>query len=93
VSFWIDDLPAMLLDFGVPVVRPNRASFTAIFDRQYAGVGDIPVESYSPALTCITSDVAEVARGEVLTVEGADFTVRSIQPDGAGVSVLILEAA
>ena len=94
MSFWIDDVPAMLLDFGVPVTLPNRATFTAIFDRQYAGVGETaPVESYGPALTCLSMDVADLSHGDALSVEGSDFTVRSKQPDGAGVTVLILEAA
>jgi hypothetical protein len=83
----------MLIDFGVPVTRPNRATFKAIFDRQYAGVGEIPVESYSPALTCISTDVAEIGHGDELSVENTDYTVRSVQPDGVGVTVLILEVA
>lgn len=93
MSFWIDDLPAMMADFGVDVRLSNRGTFTAIFERQYAGIGDVAVESTSPALTCRTSDVESLSRGDTVTVEGSEFTIRSIQPDGMGVTILILEAA
>ena len=94
MSFWTDDLPPMLADFGTTVTRANRSSFTALFDRQFQLVGDpAGVESFAPALTCLATDVATAAHGDVLTVDGDDYTVRSIQPDGTGVTVLILEAA
>ena len=84
----------MLIDFGVEVTRPNKGAFTAIFDRQYAGVGEgAAVESYSPALTCRSVDAETLAHGDELTVDGDDFVVRSLQPDGTGVTVVILEAA
>lgn len=93
MSFWTDDIAGLLADFGVPVTQASRIIGSGLFDRAYAGVGDIPVESYSPAVTCRSADVAELEHGDSVTVDGSDYTIRSIQPDGTGITVLILEAA
>jgi hypothetical protein len=82
-----------MADFGITVTRPNRSTFTAIFDNEYVAVGDVPVESAAPSLTCRSTDVATVAAGDELAIDGTDYVVRSIQPDGAGITVLRLERA
>ena len=56
----------------------------------YVGVGEIPVDSTGPALTCATVDAP--AAGATLTIEGSQYAVRSIQPDGTGITLLRLEA-
>lgn len=67
--------------------RPVRA----IFDAAYADV--LGVAGSAPVLTCASADVASVARGAAVRVRGAAFTVANIQPDGTGVTVLVLTSA
>lgn len=94
MAFWLNDISALLADFGVTATLADGRRITGIFDADYVGVGDIPVESSGPAFTLASADVTgnEIAIGSALTIEGDDYTVRSVQPDGTGVTVLRLEA-
>jgi hypothetical protein len=78
---------------GVAVVSP-RGQFKGILDRPYQPVGDIPVESFDVMLTARTSDVTRlgVDHGVALTIGDEVFIVRSVRPDGLGMSELGLEA-
>jgi hypothetical protein len=92
LSFWTDDLPVMFQDFGTTVTTSSSAKFTAIFDAEYVGVGELAeVESSGPVLTCQSTDVADLGHGETLTVDGVGYVIRAIQPDGTGVTLLRLE--
>jgi hypothetical protein len=85
------DLGAMLAGpFGELVTIASRP-VRAIFDAAYADA--LGVAGSAPVLTCASADVATVARGAPVRVRGAAFTVANIQPDGTGVTVLILERA
>ncbi len=93
MSFWLDDLAVLFRDFGT-TVQAGAGTFSAIYDAEFVGVGaESPVESIGPALTCRSSDVAALAHGATLTVGGASFVVRGIEPDGTGITVLRLERA
>lgn len=91
MTFWLDDLATMLRDFGTSVTLPSAAVITGIFDADYVAVGDMAVESSGPALTCRSADVSGLSLGQSVTISAQAYTVRSIQPDGTGVTVLRLE--
>lgn len=93
MSFWTDDLPMMFADFGQTVTLRNGGKFTALYEAPFLGVGDVPVESQGPSLTCQATDVADLAHGDSLTIGGQGYVVRGIEPDGVGVTVLRLERA
>lgn len=44
-----------------------------------------------PVLTVKSSDVASTARGTAVVVNGTNYTVAKIEPDGTGFSRVILE--
>lgn len=70
---------------GVPV--------SGIFDNAYAlsNVGVVGMESAGPAFTMATASVPAAVRGKVLVVDGLSYSVQGHEPDGTGVSVLLLE--
>lgn len=72
------------------VVTIAGASKRAIFDNAYARVGGI-VSASDPALWVQSADVSTVARGAAVVVRGVAYTVRDIEADGTGVTVLQLE--
>ena len=88
------DALSLLMGFpevgSVSVSCPGGA-FGAILDRQYIALDD--VETSAPALTARSSDVKRlgITLGALLTVEAEQYIVRSIQPDGYGMTVLRLE--
>lgn len=85
----IDDLPGMLDALGEPVVVDGK-TIMGIYDHQFVEtqqiVGDRPV------VICLTSDVSNVLSGAQVTADETDYTVAVPQPDGSGLTTLILEA-
>lgn len=89
------DRLALIEGLGGVLVQTSSGEFQAVFDRQYLGdnVGEVDIESRTPALTCRTSDIDRVGlrKGQLVTVPEGDFKMRRHEPDGTGMSVVILE--
>lgn len=87
-----------LKDAGAEQFETGHASpLWAIFGYGYASasLGDIEVESREPVLeACRDVDIAEhgLQKGDTITrvQDGAQYRVRRIEPDGAGMSVVRL---
>ena len=75
--------------FGV-VASTDRGELLGIFDRDYAAADDVEVRV--PMLECRTSDVArlKVAKGTPVMIDGSAFTVRRAEPEGTGMTKLVL---
>lgn len=63
-----------------------------IFDRQSSDMtlAGISVESATPQATCQDIDVSDVTHACTLTIGGEDWHIIDIQPDGTGITILIL---
>lgn len=48
------------------------------------------VETTAPMVECLDTDVAGVAHGDAMTVNGVTYRIIGIQPTGSGVTKLIL---
>lgn len=86
--FDTDDFAVALTLDGVPLVE-------AIFDNAYAlgGVGPIGAATTAPAITLPTANVPADPVGKAVVHSGDTYTVIAHEPDGTGVSVLLLERA
>lgn len=84
------DRLAILQAFGIPVTA-ERGTLLGIFDAQYVDAAGI--DQAAPMLEVRSSDVAalQLRKGSTLTVEAAAYRVRRIEPDGTGMTRLILE--
>lgn len=71
------------------------AAASVIFDEAYAmaAAGSLGLASTSPAITIFTSDLPASPEGTPVVVRGVSYTVAEHRPDGAGLSVLLLEKA
>jgi len=91
-----EDLTAFLStsEFAVDVVI-GATTYQGILDKDFIAVtaGEASVESVGPAVHMRDVDVSGVAHGTSITVGGTAYTVRGIEPDGTGMTTLILEAA
>ena len=76
-----DDFATTATIAGSPVL--------GIFDDEYGEVLDI--EGTVPVFLCRTSDVAAVAHGTTVTINAVAYTARGKQPDGTGMTLVILE--
>jgi hypothetical protein len=71
----------------------GSGDFPVIFDR--AHIEAQGVSASAPVVTALDSDITAqgvVSNVSQLAVRGHTYTVRDIQPDGTGMSLLILEA-
>jgi hypothetical protein len=79
---------------GGQIVRADSGTMCAVFDNAYSGVslGDLDVEDTGPRLTCRSSDVARLSlrKDSLITVGEKDWRVARPEPDGTGMTILIL---
>lgn len=85
-------------DFGVAATYTpsggSPATINGIFDNEFFEVeagGEIAVAMEQPRFTCRTSDVSTAAEGDSISINSIAYTVRVVQSDGTGVTVLVLE--
>jgi hypothetical protein len=81
-------------DFAVAATL-NGATVKAIFDNNYelGSVGPFGMSGTQPTLTLSTADVPTDPIGKSAVVNGKTYTIAVHQPDGTGVSQLLLEVA
>jgi len=74
-------------------VRHAGGEFWAILDNGYIGVSvsDLEVEERGPRLTCRTSDVIALRKDAALEVGSETYRLLRAEPDGTGMTVLILK--
>lgn len=89
---------AMISDFGQSATyTPSGGPSTEInvlFDHEYLGVdatGGVVVESVHPTVLALTSDVPNAAHGESVVIGPEVYYIVGVQPDGQGMTQLILE--
>ncbi len=80
---------SLLAEFkiGGQVVRVRGYFEDAFFD---SSVGQVVLNSRQPRFMCKESDVAKVQRDMKVTVKGVQYAVLEVQPDGTGVSTVLL---
>ena len=81
-------------EYGVAATYSGSTVY-GIFDNDYFdGIADagVPVESAQPRFLCRTADVSSVAHDETILISGVTYTIVGIEPDGTGMTNLILEA-
>jgi len=84
------DRANLLADWGVTATK-GADTFTVIFDNEFVEIADIA--GTHPMALARSSDVTaySVAVGDTLVVSGTSYIVRIVQPDGTGMTLLVLE--
>ena len=67
----------------------DSATVAGIFDNQFVEVNGI--EGVRPVFTCSESEVSSIAHGDAVTLKATSYKVAGIQPDGTGLTSLVLE--
>ena len=85
-------------DFGVAATYTPSGSASStvngIFDNDFIEVdagGGVGVALQQPRFHCRTADVSSASEGDALVVSGVNYTIRIVQDDGTGMTMLILE--
>lgn len=63
-----------------------------IFDSDYANpvAGELNLDSSNYTLTCITSEISSIKKGDFVEVDDISYEIVHIQPDGTGMTTLVL---
>jgi len=77
-----------------PAAGGAASSISILFDNGYEDYefGTVEHSGRAPAAMVQSSEVAGLVVGDTLTIEGVDYRVRTIEPDGQGVTRLVLHA-
>ena len=87
----VEHMAGFFADFAIAATLPSSAVVRGIFEN---GVADrLGMLTNDPGFTAMSSDLAGLAAGNVIGINGTGYTVRSIEPDGTGITRLVLEAA
>lgn len=87
---FVEDRAPFFADFGIDATV-GGASVRGIFDNAF--LAQLNIVGTDPLLLCRTSDVTSATRGTAVTVPAGSFKVIRKEPDGTGMTRLILEAA
>ena len=91
---FVEDFSAFLTDFGVSCTVAGQA-VQAIFDNGFA-LGDVGMAGMAgtqPVLTVPTASVPASPVGSAAVVNATNYEVAAHEPDGTGMSRLLLERA
>lgn len=84
------DRLAMIKSLGGQLARPKDGQpFWGLFDREFLLTG--AVETRVTALNARSCDVASLDKEAPLEVDGEDFKIKRLEPDGTGMTLLILK--
>lgn len=91
---FVENFSAFLTDFGVNATVAGQA-VRGIFDNGFAlgSVGVTGIAGAQPALTLPSSVLGGEPVGQAVTINAVAYTVAAHEPDGTGMSRLLLERA
>jgi len=73
------------------ITLPDATVIRGVFAREYIETGSF--EGYAPIATIKDTDYPDVAHDDVLVIKGKNYLVTGIQPDGAGITNIVLHEA
>jgi hypothetical protein len=90
---FVEPIAAYFMTDGFAVTATLAGvTVTGIFDAQYyEPLGE--VQGRQPMFMLPTASASSAAHGQSLVIGATTYTVRGVEPDGTGVTVLILEEA
>ncbi|MBU1864257.1 MAG: hypothetical protein KKH94_11380 [Candidatus Omnitrophica bacterium] len=79
-------------EFAVEVTLTGGAKIKGIFDDEFRALNiqDGQIASSGPQVICKSADVATVGLNAVITINAVEYKVKERQPDGTGLTTLIL---
>ena len=71
----------------------TSSTIQVILNNEYFAIAgeSVDVDGTQPVVTCRSSDVSGIDTDDTLTIDSVAYNIVNIQPDGTGVTVLILQ--
>jgi hypothetical protein len=80
-----------LASIGNATLDWSGADISGVFDATYRDTAGMA--NSAPQFRCLTTAHAGMTVGAAATINGTAYTVQAIEPDGAGMSTLVLRKA
>jgi hypothetical protein len=77
------------LEHAVDALWKGTTTVQVIFDNAYAETYN--TNGTTPIVHVATNSMPSVARGEAMVINAVNYTIKNIEPNGTGVSVLELQ--
>ena len=92
MSLLDQDLNALICGDLSIAARWNGKLIRCQFENEFAQQlpGEVGVAAASPRAYCRTEDVSTAAVDDTLVIDGTTYNVIAVEPDGTGVTVLVL---
>jgi len=74
-------------------INGTGSSINVIINKEYFAIAgeSVDVDGTQPVVTCRSSDVTGIDTDDTITIDSVTYNIVNIQPDGTGVTVLILQ--
>ena len=74
-------------------INGTGSSINVIINKEYFAIAgeSVDVDGTQPVVTCRSSDVSGIDTDDTITIDSVTYNIVNIQPDGTGVTVLILQ--
>lgn len=86
-----EDFDLFLTDFGTQATLAGGANVTGIFDA--SSIDILTAASVGPVFLTPSSGISALVYGSPITINSLAYVVRQIEPDGTGMTRLVLERA
>ncbi|HSW65202.1 MAG TPA: hypothetical protein VLH56_18120, partial [Dissulfurispiraceae bacterium] len=89
--FFEQDNGALFADFAV-AASYNGAAIAVIFSEGYKAINAVTggVESTEPQAICKSADAEAMSHGEQIVINDMAYYITGIEPDGTGITVIVL---
>lgn len=88
-----EDLTAFLPDFSVPATLPGGSVVQVIFDAAFSAPFGQAIESTQPVFVARTEDVGSLVQGSEVVIGSVTYQVERVEPNGTGMSRVVLYEA
>ena len=81
-------------DFGVAALWNGSTTVNGVFDNEFFDAltdSEVPIESAQLLFTTRTADVPGIVHDDTLVIDTVTYAVKGVQPDGTGITALVLE--
>jgi hypothetical protein len=91
---FVEDFTVFFTDFGVAATPDAGEPITVIFDRAHIEALGGGISGTQPVALVVSADASSLApNSSTLEIAGTTYRVLDKQPDGTGLSLLVLEEA
>jgi len=81
-------------DFGVAALWKGATTVNGIFDNEFFDAltdSEVPIESAQLIFVTRSADIPGAVHDDSLVIDGTTYAVKGVQPDGTGLTALVLE--